>query len=74
MTIHPLLKPVMTQPHLLGGHLEAYAAMVGEEAKKASTSLAVRVGLYVGAVLLALIGLALIGVALLIRASISSVN
>ena len=64
----------MTQPHLLGEHAEAYAALVGEEAKKVSTSLAVRIGLYVGAGVLALIGMVLVGVALLLRASISSVD
>lgn len=74
MTIHPLLKLVMTKPHLLGSHVEAYAALVGDEAKKISTSLAMRVGLYAGAGVLALIGLILVGVALLLRASISSVD
>ena len=64
----------MTQPHLLGDHVEAYAALVGEEAKKVSASLAMRIGLYAGAGVLALIGLILVGVALLLRASISSVD
>ncbi len=74
MKIHPLLRLVMTQPHLLGDHAEAYAALVGEEAKKVSTSLAMRIGLYAGASVFALIGLVLVGVALLLRASISSVD
>ena len=74
MIIHPLLRLAMTQPHLLGDHVEAYAALVGEEAKKVSTSLARRIGLYAGAGVLALIGLLLVGVALLLRASISSVD
>ena len=74
MTIHPLLKLAMSQPHLLGDHLEAYAALVGEEAKKVSTSLAMRIALYAGAGVMALIGLVLIGVALLLRASISSAD
>lgn len=74
MIIHPLLKLAMTQPHLLGDHVEAYAALVGEEAKKVSSSLAVRIGLYAGAGVLALIGLVLAGVALLLRASISPVD
>ena len=74
MIIHPLLKLAMTQPHLLGDHVEAYAALVGEEAKKVSSSLALRIGLYAGAGVLALIGLVLVGVALLLRASISSVD
>ena len=74
MTIHPLLRLAMSQPHLLGDHAEAYAALVGEEAKKVSSSLAMRIGLYAGAGILALIGLVLVGVALLLRASISSVD
>ena len=51
MIIHPLLRLVVTQPHLLGEHAEANSALVGEEAKKVSTSLAVRIGigLYAGA-------------------------
>ena len=74
MTIHPLLKLVISQPHLLGEHVEAYAALIGQEAKKASTSMVVRIGLYAGAALLALIGVVLVGVALLLRASISAVD
>ena len=74
MTIHPLLKLVINQPHLLGNHLQAYAALVGDEAKKVSTSMALRIGLYAGAGVLALIGSLLAGVALLLRASISSVD
>ena len=74
MMIHPLLKLAITQPHLLGEHVEAYAALIGQEAKKASTSMVVRIGLYAGAGLLALIGLVLVGVALLLRASISAVD
>ncbi len=74
MTIHPLLKLAITQPHLLGEHVEAYAGLIGQEAKKASTSMGVRIGLYAGAALLALIGVVLVGVALLLRASISAVD
>ena len=74
MTIHPLLKLAMSHPHLLGEHAEAYVALVGDEARKVSTSMAMRIGLYAGAGVLALIGLVLVGVALLLRASISSVD
>ncbi len=74
MTIHPLLKLAMSQPHLLGEHAEAYIALVGDEAKSVAISVAVRIGLYAGAGVLALIGLVLVGVALLLRASISSVD
>ena len=74
MIIHPLFKLMMRDPHLIGEHMQAYAALVGDEAKKVSVSIAVRIGLYAGAGVLAAIGLLLIGVALLIRASISPVN
>ena len=74
MTIHPLLKLAMSHPHLLGEHAQAYVALVGDEARKVSTSMAMRIGLYAGAGVLALIGLVLIGVVLLLRASISSVD
>ena len=50
--IHPLLRLAATQPHLLGDHVEAYAALVGEEVSKVSTSLMMRVGLYLGALVL----------------------
>ena len=40
--IHPLLRLAATEPHLLGDHVEAYAALVGEEVSKVSTSLIVR--------------------------------
>lgn len=74
LILHPLLKLAMIQPHLLGNHMQAYAALVGEETKKASISLALRMGLYVGAAMFAILGLMLTGVALLLRASISSVD
>ena len=72
MTIHPLLKLVLTKPQLLGEHAEAYAALIGDEAKKASVSLAVRASLYAGAAVLAVLGVLLVGVALLLRATITS--
>jgi hypothetical protein len=72
MKIHPLLKLAASEPHLLGDHVEAYAALMGEEVKKVSTSVALRIGLYAGAGMLALVGLILLGVALLLRASIPS--
>jgi cytochrome bd-type quinol oxidase subunit 2 len=70
--IHPLLRLAATEPHLLGDHVEAYAALVGEEVHKASTSWATRIGLYVGALLLGALGLVLVGVALLLCASLPS--
>lgn len=63
--IHPLLKLVATEPHLIGDHVEAYADLVGEEVSKVSTGWAIRIGLYVGALVMALIGLVLVGVSLL---------
>ena len=43
--IHPLLRLVATEPHLLGDHVEAYAELVGEEVSKVSTAWIARVGL-----------------------------
>jgi len=68
--IHPLLRLAATQPHLLGDHVEAYAALVGEEVSKVSTSLMLRVGLYLTALFMIVIGLILVGVALMLRATI----
>ena len=70
--IHPLLRLAATEPHLLGDHVEAYAALVGEEVHKVSTSWALRIGLYAGALILALLGLGLVGVALLFCAAVPS--
>ena len=64
--IHPLLRLAATEPHLIGDHVEAYAALVGEEVNKVSTALIVRVALYAAALLLATVGLVLVGVALLL--------
>ena len=70
--IHPLLRLVATEPHLLGDHVEAYAELVGDEVGKASSGWAVRIGLYAGAGLLASIGIVLGGVALLLCAALPS--
>ena len=72
--IHPLLRLAATQPHLLGDHVEAYAALVGEEVGKVSTSLLIRVGLYLGAVVMFAIGLVLVGVALMLRATVPATD
>lgn len=53
-------------------HVKAYVDLMSDEAKKVGVSHAVRVGLFAGAALLALIGIVLVGVALLLRASILS--
>jgi hypothetical protein len=72
--IHPLLRLAATQPHLLGDHIEGYAALVGEEVSKVSASLMLRVGLYFGALLLFAIGLILVGVACMLRATVSATD
>ncbi len=68
--IHPLLRLAATQPHLIGDHVENYAALVGEEVNKVSTAWLTRIGLYVGALVLFLVGLVLVGVALMLRATV----
>ena len=70
--IHPLLRLAATEPQLLGDHVEAYAALVGEELGRASSSWVMRVGLYVVALAMVCVGLVLIGVALLLAASVPS--
>ena len=68
--IHPLLRLAATEPHLLGDHVEAYAALVGEEVSKVSASLITRLALYGAALGLAAVGLLLVGVALLFCAAV----
>jgi hypothetical protein len=68
--IHPLLRLAATQPHLIGDHVENYAALVGEEVNKVSTAWLTRIGLYVGALVLFSVGLVLVGVALMLRATV----
>jgi len=70
--IHPLLRLAATEPQLLGDHVEAYAALVGEEVSKVSTSLIVRLALYGAALCLIAVGLVLVGVALLFCAAVPS--
>ena len=59
--IHPLLRLIATEPHILGDHVEAYADLLGDEVKKTSSAWATRLGLYLGALGLLGIGLALTG-------------
>ncbi|MEO8082120.1 MAG: hypothetical protein ABI641_16410 [Caldimonas sp.] len=70
--IHPLLRLIATEPHLLGEHVEAYADLIGEEVGKVTTSWATRLGLYVGALCFTCIGLVLAGVALMLWATLPS--
>ncbi len=68
--IHPLLRLAATQPHLIGDHVENYAALVGEEVSKVSTAWLTRIALYIGALVLFLVGLVLVGVAVMLRATV----
>ncbi|MEO8836373.1 MAG: hypothetical protein ABI364_06505 [Caldimonas sp.] len=70
--IHPLLRLAVSEPHLLGDHVEAYASLVGEEVTKVSTSWATRIGLYLVALAMVVVGLVLVGVALLLCAALPS--
>lgn len=70
--IHPLLRLAVSQPHLLGDHVEAYASLVGEEVSKFSTSWMMRIGLYLVCLCMVGVGLVLVGAALLICAAIPS--
>lgn len=72
--IHPLLRLAATQPQLLGDHVEAYAALVGEEVSKVSTALITRIALYGVAMCMLLVGLVLVGVALLFCAAVPSID
>jgi hypothetical protein len=66
--IHPVLKLIATEPHLIGDHVEAYAGLVGEEVSKVSSGWALRLALFAAAGVLALLGLGLVGVSLLVWA------
>ncbi len=68
--IHPLLRLAVSQPHLLGDHVEAYASLVGEEVSRYSTSWMVRIGLYMVCLCMVGVGLVLVGVALLLCAAV----
>lgn len=72
--IHPLLRLAATEPHLLGDHVEAYAALVGEEVTRASTSWVTRIGLYLVALAMVMVGLVLAGVALLLASTLPANN
>ena len=64
--IHPLLRLIVTEPHIVGEHAEAYAELVGEEVKKAGSAWAFRIGLYAAAACLAVMGLMFTGVAIML--------
>ena len=68
--IHPLLRLLTTEPHLLGDHVEAYADLVGEEVKKTSAAWGLRLALYAATLCLAGVGLVLTGVAVMLWAAV----
>jgi len=70
--IHPLLRLITTEPHLLGDHVEAYADLVGDEVKKTGAAWSLRLGLYAAALCLVGVGLVLTGVALMLWAALPS--
>jgi peptidoglycan/LPS O-acetylase OafA/YrhL len=70
--IHPLLRLAATEPHLIGDHVEASAALVGEEVGKLSTSLITKIALFGAALFMVAVGVILIGVALLLVAAVPS--
>ena len=70
--IHPLLRLLLTEPHIVGDHVEAYADLVGEEVKKAGTAWAIRIGLYAAALGLAVLGVIFAGVAIMLRGTVPS--
>ena len=72
--IHPLLRLITSEPHLLGDHVEAYADLVGEEVKKTSAAWGLRVALYAATLCLAGVGLVLSGVAVMLWASTPAAN
>jgi hypothetical protein len=66
--IHPLLRLIATQPHLLADHAEAYAGLVGEEVGKAATVWKRRAALNAIALCMAGVSFSLIGIALMLWA------
>ena len=66
--IHPLLRLIATQPHLLADHAEAYAELASEELGRTATFWKWRVVLNVVALVLAAVAVVLGGVALMLWA------
>lgn len=66
--IHPLLKLVATQPHLIGDHFEAYAELIGAEVEQTSKMWIMRIAFYAVALFLFSAGLIFVGVALMLWA------
>ena len=72
--IHPLLRLITTEPQLLGDHVEAYADLVGEEAKKTASAWGLRLGLYAAALCLLGVALVLTGVAIMLWAIVPAAD
>ncbi len=68
--IHPLLRLAATRPHLIGDHVEAYADLIGSEAKRAGAAWSRRIAFYAVAGILLLVGLILAGTALMLWAAL----
>lgn len=68
--IHPLLRLIATEPHILGDHVEAYAELVGDEVKKTSSAWSLRIALYLAALGLGCVALVLTGVAIMMWAAL----
>ena len=66
--LHPLLRLVATQPHLLVDHVEAYADLVTEEIGHVSSAWKLRTLLYAVALCSVVMGVVLAGVALMLWA------
>ncbi len=68
--IHPLLRLVVTQPHLVTDHAQAYGGLISEEVSKTIAAIKLKAILFVIAALLLLFGLLLAGVSALLAASV----
>ncbi len=68
--IHPLLHVLVTRPHLIADHVEAYAELVGDEVGKASTAWIKRLALYGAAGVFGALGIVFVGVALMLWGSV----
>ncbi len=72
--MHPLLHLIVTQPHLLADHAEAYAELLGDEIGAASARWKMRAALNAMALCGIGVGTVLAGVALMLWAVIPSAD
>jgi uncharacterized membrane protein YqjE len=68
--IHPLLRLLATQPHLIADHAHAYGSLLGEEIGKTTTAWKTRMVLLSIAAFMAVVAVILGGVALMLWAVI----